>query len=514
MLDIRNLNADEKEQLIIEGCQRYFSPFIAKAFEILEPATALLWNWHIDCIAEHLEAVYRNEIQYLVINMPPRSLKTLTTSVAFPAWCFGQNPSLRFILTSFKASLAEKMTRNTRSLLRSPVYQAIFPNTKISGLDRQYNFETTKMGQYFSSSIASVTGEGCDIQICDDPINPYEAASMQARKTANETIRSTLFSRFNNPKTGRFILNMQRLHEDDPTGNMLQDEGWHHLKLPAQALDKTHQIFLGERKWTLEKGDLLFPDRFSADVLKKARDRLGDYNYAGQYLQEPVPIGGAEFQDIWVKYYDPLKMSSKGMNIYIICDPAGGEETNKKKKKTSDWSAFMAIGLHSDRNYYLLDVVRDRLNPTERVEMLFYLHRKWNDLSGKPPIVGYEQYGMMSDIHYIEKKQEDETYHFEVVKLDGAQNKEDRIRRLIPDLQTSRWWFPEFLFYVDCENQRYDLISEIVNSEMPTFPRARYDDMLDALARIYDMSTNFPQPTKTTSNSDTTNDDYSSPYDF
>ena len=159
MIDLSTFSHEDKEQLLIEGCQQYLATFIEKAFEILEPATYFEWNWHIGCIAEHLEAVYNNEIQFLAINMPPRSLKTLTTSVAFPAWVLGKNPALRFILTSFKASLAEKMTRNTRKILRSPAYQIIFPETKISGLDRQYNFETTQQGQYYSSSIPIVTGK-------------------------------------------------------------------------------------------------------------------------------------------------------------------------------------------------------------------------------------------------------------------------------------------------------------------------------------------------------------------
>lgn len=477
-------------------CRTSLSAFTQKAFTILEPTTEYEHNWHIDCIAEHLEAVWNNEIQYLIINMPPRSLKTHTTSVSFPAWGMGKNPSIRFMLTSFKSGLAEKMTRKTRQLLRSSWYQSCFPLTEISSeLDRQYYFETTKGGQYYSSSMTSVTGEGCDIQICDDPINPDEALSETVRSGTNETIRNTLFSRFNDPRTGRFILNMQRLHEDDPTGNLLQDQGWTHLKLPAEAIEKTHHIILGNKNWTLERGDKLFPGRFTDEVLYRARERLGEYNYAGQYLQEPVPLGGGEFRDEWINYYQYGQVSPKEMNLFILVDAAGGEETNKKKKKTSDWTAMMVVGTSGDNNYYLLDMVRDRLNPTERIDVLFLLHRKWNALTGKPPKVGYEKYGLMTDTHYIKLKQQSDNYRFPLVELGGPMPKEDRIRRLIPDMQLGRWYLPANNIYVDCEDRQWDLTRELVDSEMPSFPRARHDDMLDALSRIYDAELNvsFPQ---------------------
>lgn len=469
-------------------CRENLSAFTNKAFNIIEPSVDFEWNWHIDCIAEHLMAVYEHEIQNLIINMPPRSLKTHTTSVSFAAWCLGKNPALKLMLTSFKSSLAEKMTRNTRKVMRSDWYKDCFPETQISSeLDRQYYFETTQFGQYFSSSMDSVTGEGCDIQISDDPLNPMEAVSDTVRNTTNETIRGTLFSRFNDPRRGRFILNMQRLHEADPSGELLADQEtkYYHLKLPAIA-DRKYIYQIRGKKWEFEKGEYLFPSRFNEDVLNKARSRMTEYHFSGQYLQEPVPLGGNEFKPDWINYYPNGSVKPTNMNIYILCDPAGGDEINKKKKKTSDWTAFMVVGLAPDNNYYLLDMVRDRLNPTERINTLFILHRKWNALAGKPAKVGYEKYALMTDTHYIKEKMVQDTYHFTLVELGGTMQKEERIRRIIPDMQNGRWFFPDNLHYVDTEGRRFDLVNELVNSEMPNFPRAKFDDMLDALSRLYD----------------------------
>jgi predicted phage terminase large subunit-like protein len=480
------------------ACRESLAAFTAKSFNIIEPSTPFEHSWHLDCVAEHLQAVWDREIRNLIINMPPRTFKTGSTSVAFPAWGLGKDPSIKFMLTSFKSSLAEKMTRKTRTILRSPWYNRCFPNTVISPeLDRQYYFETTERGQYFSSSMASATGEGCDLQLLDDPLSPDEALSDQVRNSTIETIRGTLFSRFNDPRTGRFVLVMHRLHDDDPTGNLLKDEGWYHLKLPAEAKTKSYSYSIRGRSWELKQGDLLFPARFTAEVLDRSRQLLGDYGFAGQYLQEPVPIGGGLININWMQYYAQGSIKPRTMNTVILVDPAGGDDNERQKKdKASDWTAMAVIGLGTDNNYYLLDMVRDRLNPTERIDILFALHRKWNTLTGKSPKVGYEKYSMQSDIHYINKKKQLDAYHFPLITLGGPKSKTSRVSRLVPDLQNGRWFFPNSLIYVDGEGRKWDLIQELINVEMRTFPMSKFDDMLDAISRVYEpeLFLSFPKP--------------------
>ena len=176
------------------------------------------------------------------------------------------------------------------------------------------------------------------------------------------------------------------------------------------------------------------------------------------------------------------------MNLVILVDPAGGDELNRKKKKTSDWTAYIVVGLAPDNNYYILDIIRDRLNPTERVDTLFKLHRKWNELAGKPPKVGYEKIALMSDTHYINIKMDEDGYRFPLFELGGTIEKTERIRQMIPDLQHNRWYMPYRLPYVDKEGRKFDLINELIYSEMLTFPRAKFDDMLDATSRVYEES--------------------------
>lgn len=477
-------------------CRQKFDAFAQRAFRIVEPGTAYEWSWHIGCVAEHLEAVYNGEISRLIINEPPRTLKTYEVSVSFPAWCLGKDPTYKFITTSFKYERAVEMAQKCRHIVKDEWYKECFPQTIIdSTQDQKHNFHTTMRGKYYSSAISSVTGSGADVVIADDIVSPDEALSETIRNSTNNTVRNTLFSRFNDPRKGKFILVMQRLHEDDPTGNLLRDEGWVHLKLPAIAQKKII-IQLGKQTWKMEEGELLHPTRLTKAVLDDLRLKMSDYHFIGQYLQEPQTLGGGEFKDTWMQYYGVGGIKPKEMNIVILVDPSGGEELNRKKKKSSDWTAMMVVGLAPDNNYYLLDIIRDRLNPTERIDTLFILHRKWNELGGKPPKCGYERISMQSDVHYIKKKMEEDSYRFNIIELGGTQIKEERIRKLIPDMQMGRWFLPATLMYCDNEGRTFDLVKELVYSECPAFPRARFDDMLDALSRVYenDLMLSFPKP--------------------
>lgn len=507
------MRANDEILALNEACRLSFDTFAMRAFSAVEgEAAAYEWNWHIGCIAEHLEAVRRGEIKKLIINVPPRTLKTYLVSVAFPAWVLGHEPHNKFILASYGAELAKDNVTNCAHIMQEEWYRQTFPQTIIDPNHNQKNdFKTTDRGRYYGTGIlGTITGKGADYVLVDDPVKPDEALSDTIRSNTNSAIRNTLFSRFNDPRIGRFVMIMQRLHEDDPTGHLLQDEGYTLLKLPAEAVDRNVMVTLGEKYWTMKRGDLLFPSRLTEEVLEEKRRDMLDYNFVGQYLQEPVPLGGGEFNDSWLQYYDKSSLKVKEMNIYIVCDPAGGEELQKKKKKRSDYTTFMVIGLHNDNNYYMLDMVRDRLNPTERVDKLFELHRTWNGLAGKPAKVGYEKYGIMSDTHYIREKQKQEGYRFPLFELGGGMVKEERIRRMIPDLQQGRWWFPPSLMYNDYQGRTMDLVHELRKSEMATFPRARYDDMLDAITRIYDteLQAVFPRIKKRVGNSAPTQDNW------
>ena len=206
---------------------------------------------------------------------------------------------------------------------------------------------------------------------------------------------------------------------------------------------------------------------------EKMRD-MGSYTYSCQMLQNPLEDNAMGFKKEWLKFYKKIA-NMKSLNRYILVDPAN------KKKKSSDFTVILVIGLGSDNNYYLLDGIRDRLNLTEKTNKLFQMHRKW-----KPLKVAYEKYGMQSDIEHIQYIQEQETYRFEIQEVGGVESKVDRIRKLVPIFQNNRMYIPEKLEFLNYQNQTIDFVQTFIEDEFETFPVSLHDDMLDCMARILD----------------------------
>jgi len=213
------------------------------------------------------------------------------------------------------------------------------------------------------------------------------------------------------------------------------------------------------------------PVLFSRERLAETRRRMGPYTFAAQFLLDPAAERDQAFRDDWLRYFDPDEGSTDEMRKYILVDPASS------KKKGSDYTVMVVIGLGADQNYYLLDAVRDRLNLTERCAALFRLHRKW-----RPQTVGFERYG----IEYIQEKQRLENYRFEVIELGGKLSKQERIRRLIPIFESGRFYLPTTLYRVTLEGKREDLVTTFVEQEYKPFPVAVHDDFMDAMSRICD----------------------------
>lgn len=217
---------------------------------------------------------------------------------------------------------------------------------------------------------------------------------------------------------------------------------------------------------------------------------------SAQMLQNPSADSAMGFREEWLFYYDELR-NHEGWNYYIVCDPAG------EKKKTNDYTVMLVFGLGPDRNYYLVDAVRDRLNLTERAKKLFEFHRKY-----RPLAVGYEKYGMQSDIEHFQYEMEIQNYRFVITPLAGRTAKEDRIRKLVPIFESERFWMPHKLYFMDYEGNQIDFVHEFVQKEYLAFPVAVHDDMLDCAARILDvdLKVEFPETISNINKSITYND--------
>ena len=216
--------------------------FAQRCFCELNPQTTLATNWHLEVIAAKLTAVRQGKIRRLIINLPPRHLKSLMASIAFPAWCLGHDPSAQILCVSYAQDLSDKLARDCRTIMTSPWYRQIFPTRLAPHRQAVQEFITTRQGYRLATSTGGVlTGRGADLILIDDPLKPEEALSEARRNATNDWYANTLYSRLNDKRRGGIVIIMQRLHEDDLVGHVLGQEPWEVVSFPAIAeADEAH----------------------------------------------------------------------------------------------------------------------------------------------------------------------------------------------------------------------------------------------------------------------------------
>ena len=341
-----------------EACRQDFVSFIRMSFDLLPHGEPLLMNWHIEAMAYHLEQVRLGRIKRLMINLPPRYLKSLVTSVAFPAFVLGHDPTKRLIVASYGSDLAVKLANDCRTVINSPRYKSIFPGLQISRMkNTESEIATTRGGFRLATSIdGSLTGRGGHIMIIDDPLKPSDASSDTKREHVNTWFKNTLYSRLDDKQKGAIIIVMQRLHDDDLCGFLLKNShDWVVLSFPAIAL-KDEQIPIGDGRFhDRHIGDVLHPERESKSDLDNIRSELGEDIFAAQYQQYPSQPTGHMIKRDSLQRYDQLPIRTK--SHYVI----QSWDTAIKVDATNDCSVCATLLVDDQRNYYLLEVVRDRL---------------------------------------------------------------------------------------------------------------------------------------------------------
>jgi hypothetical protein len=234
---------------VYAACRRDLVSFVRKMFHVLNPSAIFHMNWHICAIAYYLEQVRLGKIKRLIITVPPRSLKSIMCSVAFPAFVLGHDPTKRLIVASYSADLAIKHGNDFRKIVNSAEYHGIFPGMRISAMkDTQTEVVTTLNGFRLAISVdGALTGRGGDIIIIDDPIAALAAVSQKSREHVANWYFNTLLSRLDDKQNGAIVLVMQRLHEDDLVGVQLRgSDAWTVLSLPAIA-QQDEEIPIGSR---------------------------------------------------------------------------------------------------------------------------------------------------------------------------------------------------------------------------------------------------------------------------
>jgi predicted phage terminase large subunit-like protein len=349
--------------------------FIHRSFLELNAREEFLSNWHIETLAAKLEEVRRGSCKRLIVNLPPRHLKSHVISIAFPAWLLGHDPSKHILSVTYAQDFSDNLARKSRTLMTSPFYQALFDTRLAKGREAVSDFETTPGGTRFSTSVGGVlTGRGADIIVIDDPLKADDALSEPRRRSVNEWFDNTLRSRLNSQEKGAIIIVMQRLHADDLVAHVRQHESWDVLSFPAIAeQDETYDFLTpyGRRRIHRSPGEILQPALLSPTALEAQRRGMTEYNFVAQYQQDPQPPSGIIVKREWLKYYEPGDLPRKFDQIFQSWDTAN------KDTELSNFSVCTTWGL-KDRRLFLLDVYRHKLEFPDlkrAIRKLAALHR-------------------------------------------------------------------------------------------------------------------------------------------
>jgi hypothetical protein len=295
-------------QLLRQAAHDDFQSFLRMVVATVSPGSRYQHNWHLDAIGAYLAACAKGEVKRLIINMPPRMLKSVTVSVAWPAWLMGHDPKTRIMAASYAQSLSIKHSLDCRLVMESRWYRDIFPKTELArDQNEKEKFVTTKRGHRIAVSVGgAATGEGGNILIVDDPLNPLQAGQRALRDAANRWFDHTFLTRLDDKKRGAIIVVMQRLHPEDLSGHLLKKGGWELLALPAIAPTRvtiTQGGFMKQR----EEGEVLHAAREDAAMLAQVKRELGSANFNAQYQQAPLGEEAQLVQLVWFKRFDLTK---------------------------------------------------------------------------------------------------------------------------------------------------------------------------------------------------------------
>jgi len=365
-----------------EKYKRSLHEFTKAAWPTIEPGVPFKDNWHLQAVSEHLQAVKEGEIKRLIINVPPRHMKSISVAVALPAWTWATQPSKKFLYASYAASLSIRDSTKCRRLIDSPWYKAHFGDKfKLTDDQNQkQRFENDHTGYRIATSVGgALTGDGGDIICIDDPHNSVEADSSKVREGVLEWWDQAMQTRLNDPQTGAFVIIMQRLHEQDLTGHILANElgdEWDHLCLPARyeiGHPTPNRSSLGFTDPRTEEGELLWSDRMDEKTLTNLERSLGSYAAAGQLQQRPSPKGGGILKASW---WVPWEREELPEVSYVI----QSWDTAFETKESSSYSARTTWGVFKHNGHdclIVLDMWYDKVNYPELRKLAQEAYDDW-----------------------------------------------------------------------------------------------------------------------------------------
>jgi predicted phage terminase large subunit-like protein len=442
-----------------------FYAFVQKVFETVVPGATFSRNWSTEAVAHAFEQIVRGETTRLIVNIPPRHLKSLCASVALPAFLLGHDPTKKIICVSYSDDLAVKFSNDCRAVMQSDWYKKTFPHTQIDrAKNTETEFRTTKRGYRLATSVGgTLTDRGGDIIVIDDPIKPQDAQSESIRKKTVQWYENTLLSRLDDKVRGAIVLVMQRLHLDDLAGHLLEKGGFEHLCLPAIA-ERRESIALGHgHTHVREIDEVLDPAREPLSALNRLRADMTPLAFSAQYQQRPIPLEGNIIKREWLRFFRGNLPRQNGDYFVISWDTA------MKSSELADYSVGTVWHVQDrGRKKNLIDVVRGRLEYPDLVTAAVTLWRKWKR-DGCNTYLFIEDKGSGSSL--IQSLRSDKIYISPYkLKVEG-----DKVMRFTAQAAQ---------FHGGAVHLREDApwVGDLV-AELLGFPGVRHDDQVDSVSQ-------------------------------
>lgn len=388
-----------------DACARSLAEFVRRGWHTVEPGVSLIWNWHLDRICTHLEAISLGELLRLIINIPPGFMKSLLVAVFWPAWVWTHTPTWRVLFTSYDMGLSTRDSVRCRDVISSDWYQETFrPDWELKGDQNvKSHFENTAGGLRQALTL-SVTGKGTgfrgDCVVADDPHNVKEFPSDEELAGVQFVWDKRMSSRLNDPRKGARVVIHHRTHENDLTGHLAKkkEKPYTLLRLPTEYDPGEKCITPWGEDPRTEPGELLFPELFPAAVVAEAKDDLGEYDFAGQHNQNPSPRGGGIIKQHWFRFWYPANVDRPKRYMTKLEDGAvywheqvelptrwdaqlqswdmTFKEKSKNPKKKPDYVVGQMWGTIRKQRF-LLDQIRGRMSFTMAVDAVRQLSATW-----------------------------------------------------------------------------------------------------------------------------------------
>lgn len=440
-----------------------------KYYRETEKKQKLDHNRHLELICDKLEKVFSGEIKRLIINVPPRSLKTEIVSIAFPAWCIGKRHGIKFMDISYSSTLAEQNSWQCRNMYQSKTYWAVFPRSpKLKDdLNTKKHWENLDWWQYYASgSTGAITGLWCDIMVIDDPLKPDDAMSDVVRVWVNNNFHQTLKSRLNSKQDWAIVIIMQRLHDDDLC--------WHLIDLETKGGEKREKLII---KAIAEEDDnyrnvwdSFFETRFPLNILRQMKNDDPQW-FSSQMQQEPTNKDTQEFHEERYKYHwTEAYPTPSWLRIFTAVDPAF------KLSQSNDESCIITWWFIDDK-LYILEVTAGRVDAVTMQDKLIYHIKK-----RQPEKVWIEAYQAQTMIKtFLVNELQRQWIHANIEEIRQTWDKLSKIRKLLP---LYRNWLIYHKYWMD-----------ELEIQLKRFPRGKHDDIIDALQMLYDLYSIQPNST-------------------